>query len=405
MHPVFFLHPPKCGGSSVVSFFNLNKGGGSFVNFEGTEIGLDKNLTRLQETGVGGGHTRYGVHKILKTPLNYCTILRDPLARQISHYYYALNGKNGEVNQGASVSAAEGLVARGIISLDEWVAESLDGGNVFCSILSDQPFSGSRSLEIARMNLKRYVKTLGVCEDMSSFLLRLCGNTGLRLPFYIESNKTKSRPEKIFQLSETARQKFMHENRFDYELFKYANDLINNDTHEGNDLFRKAVETVREVQAAIDLLENPYIYASTMSDFDNNYLAKVRKLVATFDLTSVEEYLFFSENNSFIVDDMYAGYVESVKNGVVSGWATNLTQHEKDVLVEIRVSGEVVATGLCSYDRPDVASAGFPTSRAGFRIHLPDCAQEGFQVTIAESHELLNNHGFWSRTWHCSGMF
>jgi len=95
--PTFLIHPPRSGGSTVISFFDLNKGKDQFVVFECDREGWDKCRARLLETLIGDGHQPYGIHRSLKAPLSYYTILRDPLARQISHYRYALNGKNGEI--------------------------------------------------------------------------------------------------------------------------------------------------------------------------------------------------------------------------------------------------------------------------------------------------------------------
>ncbi|WP_429362253.1 hypothetical protein [Paraburkholderia sp. MM5496-R1] len=137
--PAFFIHPPKCGGSTVISFFDLNKGNDQFISFVWDQDGWGNCRAKLLETQVGGGHLPYGIHRMIKHPVNYCTILRDPLARQISHYWYAANGKNGEVTRGVSVSTPEALAQQGVLSLDEWVSESLGGKNLFVHMLSGEP--------------------------------------------------------------------------------------------------------------------------------------------------------------------------------------------------------------------------------------------------------------------------
>ncbi|WP_233800132.1 hypothetical protein [Paraburkholderia sp. HP33-1] len=107
--PTFFIHPPKCGGSTVISCFDLNKGNDQFISFVWDQDGWGHCRAKLLETQVGGGHLPYGIHRIIKHPVNYCTILRDPLSRQISHYLYAANGKNGQITRGVSVSTPEAM--------------------------------------------------------------------------------------------------------------------------------------------------------------------------------------------------------------------------------------------------------------------------------------------------------
>ncbi|MGF6570679.1 hypothetical protein ABH945_002790 [Paraburkholderia sp. GAS333] len=98
---------------------------------------------------------------------------------------------------------------------------------------------------------------------------------------------------------------------------------------------------------------------------------------------------------------MFDGFVDTVSNGVVSGWAINLSQPEQKVALEVRAGTQVVARGCSGEYRPDVAAAGYPSSHGGFSIRLPADITEGFSVTIANSPESLHNAGIWRQGWHC----
>ncbi|AXF07040.1 chondroitin 4-O-sulfotransferase [Paraburkholderia graminis] len=400
--PTFFIHPPKSGGSTVISFFDLNKGKDQFVVFEWDREGWDKCRARLLETLIGGGHQPYGIHRSLKTPLSYCTILRDPLARQISHYRYALNGKNGEIAHGASVSATEALVLRGTLSLDEWVSESLGGKNIFVQMLTGHSAPEELSLEIAKANLRHHFSAVGLCENMSEFLLRLCAKTGLKLPFYFQTNITSGSPKAIGQLSEKSRQKFIEDNQLDYRIFEHAKNEIESKTRKSGSVFSKALELVETIQAEIDRLENPHLHSSVVFGFDEAFLAKVHGVIGRFDLAPIEEYVRFAQSETQPLADMYDGFVDSVHDGVVSGWAVNLSRPEQKVLLEVRVGSDVIASGWTGEQRPDVASAGYPSAHAGFSIALPPDAPDGFHVAVADSAERLHNAGVWRRGWHCA---
>lgn len=400
--PIFFIHPPKSGGSTVISFFDLNKGKDQFVNFEWDRQGWESSHARLMATRIGGGHQPYGMHRNLKTPLTYCTILRDPLARQISHYWYASNGKNGDVVRGASGSATEALVRRGTLSLDEWVSESLAGKNLFTQMLSGHSVVDESSLEVARAHVRRHIAATGVCEDMSEFLLRLCGKTGLELPFFFETNKTSGAPRNRTELSETARQTFAEENRFDYALFRDVNQAIAQHAMEAGDVFSKALALVRTVQEAINQLENPYAHSSIVFGFDEAFLSNVVRVINRFDLTPIREYIAFAQSQPHITADMYDGFVDNIHDGIISGWAVNLSRPEERVPLEVCIGTDVVARGWSGEYRPDVASAGYPSAHAGFSIPLPTAASDGFHVTIANSPERLHNAGIWRQGWHCA---
>jgi hypothetical protein len=400
--PLFFIHPPKSGGTTVISFFDLNKGKDQFVNFEWDRDGWQSCRDKLLETSIGGGHQPFGIHRVLKSPVNYCTILRDPLARQISHYWYAANGKNGDVERGASVSTTEALVQRGALSLDDWVSESLGGKNLFVQMLSGHSVLNDTSFEVALAHLQHHIGAVGVCENMSEFLLRLCGMSELRLPFYFETNKTRGSSKERSHLSEQARQKFLEDNRLDYEIFQNARHMIDKHADESGRIFSNALELVKVIQAEINQLENPHLHSSMVFGFDEAFLSEVTNVIRRFDLAPINEYLEFAQNRQPVLADMFDGFVDAVHDGVVSGWAVNLSQPEQNVALEVRAGTRVIARGCSGEYRPDVADAGYPSSHAGFTIRLPADIAEGFSVTIANSPEGLHNAGIWRQGWHCA---
>ncbi|APA85664.1 sulfotransferase family 2 domain-containing protein [Paraburkholderia sprentiae WSM5005] len=399
--PSFFIHPPKCGGSTVISCFDLNKGNDRFINFFWDQDGWGNCRAKLLETQVGGGHQPYGIHRLIKHPVSYCTILRDPLVRQISHYYYAANGKNGEVTRGVSVSTSEALAQQGVLSLDEWVSESLGGRNLFVQMLSGEPAVNEASLAVAQIHLREQISTVGVCEDMSEFLLRLCGSTGMELPFYFEANRTNGAPKGNAHISEAARQKFIENNSFDYELFHDANRIVEAYAKETGRVFSDALGLVRVIQSEINQLDNPHVYSSTVFGFDGSFLSRVHEVIGRFDLAPIDAYLEFAQSRQRAPVDLFDGFVDTVTDAMVSGWAVNLSQPERPVPLEVRVGAKIVATGHSGEPRPDVASAGYPSSNSGFSIPLPNGIPEGFCVTIANSTERLHNAGAWRQGWHC----
>ncbi|MGF6539896.1 hypothetical protein OKW32_003182 [Paraburkholderia youngii] len=399
--PTFFIHPPKCGGSTVISCFDLNKGNDQFISFVWDQDGWGNCRAKLLETQVGGGHHPFGIHRAMKHPVNYCTILRDPLARHISHYRYAANGKNGQIMRGVSVSTPEAMALQGVLSLDEWVSESLGGRNLFVQMLSGEPAVNEASLAVAQIHLREHIGTVGVCEDMSEFLLRLCGSTGMKLPFCFEANRINGKPNGTALLSEAARQKFIDDNRLDYELFRDANRIVEAYAKESGSVFSNALELVRVIQAKINQLENPHIYSATVLGIDGSFLSRVHEVIRRFDMTPIDTYLEFAQSQRRPPADLFDGFVDTVGDGVVRGWAVNLSRPERQVPLEVRIGAQIVATGLSGEPRPDVASAGYPSSNSGFSIALPDGIPEGFCVTIADSTERLHNAGTWRQGWHC----
>lgn len=340
------------------------------------------------------------MHSELRLALDYCTIVRDPLARQISHYWYARNGKNGAVARGTSVSSLEGSVQRGEISLHEWVEKSLAGTNVFVQMLSGHQTVHKKSLDAALTNLERHITPAGTCEDMSAFLLRLCGKTGFEFPFYINTNNTEKPGKDAAPISEAAVEIFKRSNSLDYELFRHVKERVDKEIRNEGAVFHRALDVAQAVQSEINKLENPYSHRSILSGFDPDYLAHVRQIARSFDLGPIEEYIRFCQTQQMIEFDLYDGFVDSVDNRVVSGWVVNLSHPEKKVLVDICIGDRVVASGLSGGYRPDLLEVGYPTSDAGFSIQLPEAAVGRFRVAVAGSSEMLHGTGTWQHAWH-----
>ncbi|PRF68730.1 chondroitin 4-O-sulfotransferase [Burkholderia multivorans] len=402
--PIFFLHPPKCGGTSVISFFNLNRGHDQFAHFEWSYRGWSDERRRLVQSGCGGGHHPFGIHRALQLPLHYCTILRDPLERQVSYFFYALNGKNGEVDRGASVSPAEAFVRRGLLSLEEWVTGSLGGRNVFVNMIGGLAHNDGEALRMAKHNLQYTVGPIGTCADMSSFLLRLCSRTDLDLPFYVEANKTQGKRSQTHQLSDAAKAQFREDNKEDYALLDYAESLIAQ-AEARSDLFEPALQLTKKIQAEIKTLRNPFEHASMIFGFDPSYLNMVRELIASYDLTPIRQYLEAERRQDVPSADLYEGFVDHVDSRTVRGWAVNLARPEAAVNIEVWAGERIVARGSTGQPRPDVEAAGYAGAGAsGFAISLPADidTNDGLRIEIAQTSERLNGAGTWRNRWHCA---
>ncbi|MBR8057209.1 chondroitin 4-O-sulfotransferase [Burkholderia dolosa] len=402
--PIFFLHPPKCGGTSVISFFNLNRGHDRFTHFEWSYRGWSDERERLVQSGYGGGHHPFGIHRALRIPLHYCTILRDPLERQVSYFFYALNGKNGEVERGASISPAEAFVRRGLLSLDEWVMDSLGGRNVFVNMISGLPHNDGSALKIAKYNLQHTIGPVGTCADMSSFLLRLCSRTDLDLPFYVEANKTQGGRPETHNLSDAAKARFREDNKDDYALLAYAESLIAQ-AEASSGLFEPALQLTKKIQTEINALRNPFEHASMIFGFDQRYLDTVRELIASYDLAPINHYLEAERQQAARLADLYEGFVDHVDSRTVRGWAVNLAKPEASVDIEVWAGEKIVAHGSTGQPRPDVEAAGYAGANAsGFTISLPTGVDTscGLRIEIAHTSERLNGAGTWRNEWHCA---
>src|SRR5579875_1844656 len=65
------------------------------------------------------------------------------------------------------------------------------------------------------------------------------------------------------------------------------------------------------------------------------------------------------------------GYIDKIQQGVVVGWAVDLSQGNAPASLFIFIDDEPVANIHCSLRRMDLAAAGLPADNAGFAYDIP----------------------------------
>jgi hypothetical protein len=257
---VIFLHIPKTAGMSMHGLFVRNYRGQRIHNMEVKDItaeqwtaGLDRirHLPRgdLARTKVFKGHMIFGLHELLPGASEYITFLRDPVRRIVSHYKM-VHGL-GAFPPGHTLDPrAElwGLQSYPAFhrSLDNYQVRAISGLDF------DVPFGGIGEEHLARAkeNLDRHFAFVGLTEkfDLSLMLMRHVCGWGWR--HYIADNVAA---KDNVMISSYALGELQRLNRFDFELYRYAEERFDRLLHRygwplraqhqlfrvGNDLHRR----------------------------------------------------------------------------------------------------------------------------------------------------------------------
>lgn len=226
---VIFLHIHKTAGMSLRGLFAKNYRRVPHFNTELEEMSADgwkKCVDRinrmpsdeLERCRVFKGHMPFGLHELVPGPVEYITFLRDPVSRVVSHYQMQCRKK--VLSPDLVIDPAKSdwnLGAHPIFS------RSLDNGQtrMMAGASLTLPFGActEKHLHQARENMDRHFKFVGLTEqfDLSLILLnRLCG---WRWHFYVPDNRA---PENPAQLSPSVLQAIRDLNRYDYELYRHA---------------------------------------------------------------------------------------------------------------------------------------------------------------------------------------
>ncbi|HEU4771627.1 MAG TPA: sulfotransferase family 2 domain-containing protein [Candidatus Udaeobacter sp.] len=227
---VIFLHVPKAAGSTLNRLieweYRLDEMYSVDPVFYRRSWAHLQRLSkkRLRKTRIFKGHMLFGLHAILPQPATYITVLREPVDRVISSYYFMRTYKLQPLYWKFKVENW---------SLEDFVRRS-PRENVQCKILAGVEYAKPCSAEIyetAKENLVRYFSVVGLCERFEESLALMKLRFGWKLERYSSVNVSRSRPRKS-EVSRSILNLIEEKNSFDISLYNYAAEL-----------FQSAIET------------------------------------------------------------------------------------------------------------------------------------------------------------------
>jgi len=189
---------------------------------------------RLRRFRVFKGHMPFGLHEMLPQPATYITVMRGPVERVISAYYFMSNYK---LHPNYWKFRREGW------TLEDFVRRS-PRENVQTKMIAGADYDEPCTTEIlakAKDNL-RYFSVVGLTERFEESLALMKLRFGWKLESYSSFNVTRTRPKKR-DLPQSSLDLIAERNRFDMELYQCAaklfQDAINKNAAEVSDTVRK----------------------------------------------------------------------------------------------------------------------------------------------------------------------
>jgi hypothetical protein len=215
---IIFLHVPKTAGTTlnrlieweypIAQMYSVDP-----VLFEWSAKHLwNLPKQRLAKTRMFKGHMLFGLHEVLPQPSTYITVLRNPVERVLSAYYYMRTYK---------LHPFYWRLRKEKWSLEEYV-ERTRRDNVQCKIIAGAEYHGPCTKEImetAKQNLNRHFSVVGLSERFEESLALMKLRFGWQLRSYSTFNVTRSRPKKG-DLSQSTLDLILQRNSFDVELYQ-----------------------------------------------------------------------------------------------------------------------------------------------------------------------------------------
>ena len=226
---VIFLHIPKTAGTTLIEIIERHylpryryhlgalaqKAIAEFKTFSEERRG---------DTQLFYGHMAYGLHDYFPQGATYFTVLRHPVERVISFYYFVRRNDKHYLHDFSLEETTDlaTFAQSGHTNVTDNFQVRLVSG-----IWDDVPFGGltEEHLALAKQVLREKIEVFGLTERFDETLLFLKDAFGWPNIWYRSRNVTKNRPQQE-AISAEMLQSIAEQNHWDMELYAYAQTLF-----------------------------------------------------------------------------------------------------------------------------------------------------------------------------------
>jgi hypothetical protein len=260
---LIFLHIPKTGGStlrSIISKFYRK----TFLDmphkpFQPYNHPPQKLIELFQEKLAGfqpepqviGGHMFFGLHHYLPEGWRYITVLRHPVERVLSTFYYAVQLKqlaltdihdfvNGSLPNGRYIWTVSNMQTRYISAENGFPME----------VPPDE--SPLEMLAQAQKHLMDHFLVAGVTDQFDETVVLLKNACHWPRPGYYHVNRTQKKP-KTQDVPQEIIDTILRRNALDLALYEFARDRLNARIPVGSPEFDQELVKLRRKNVAVDL--------------------------------------------------------------------------------------------------------------------------------------------------------
>ena len=167
------------------------------------------------------GHDSYGAHEWVNKPSRYITMLRQPVKRVVSLYYFVHHNPNRDIPVEQQCPTLRSYLDAGLRAVNNGQTRAIAG-----KAASDFAFGECTPelLDIAKQNLSQFL-AVGTTERFDESLLVLKHVLGLNNVLYSRTNENVRKP-KMEDMNPDDIATIKTLNQLDEELYAYANQLL-----------------------------------------------------------------------------------------------------------------------------------------------------------------------------------
>jgi hypothetical protein len=239
---LIFLHIPKTAGTTLNRIIEWQYSPFEIFTMDPYRIrATPERLKRLPERRrrrlrMVRGHMLYGVHEYLPQGASYFTMLRDPVARAISTYYFILRRPLNPLHR---------KVKGERLGIEDCIRMFPQRHNLQCRLIAgikDVSSTGDqRLLDMAKENLLKSFSVVGICERFEESLMLMATTFDWEIPFYKNCKVSKTRP----QINSGTVEMIRDHNRLDVELYEFSKGLFEQSLQNKEAAVRQGVAALR----------------------------------------------------------------------------------------------------------------------------------------------------------------
>jgi len=250
---VVFVHIPKTAGTTLHRIMERQYYSDNILSIH-TPVENAAQVSRLQKLPTTKkqqielikGHTFFGWHQLMSQPCLYFTLLRNPVERFISNYFFLLKNKDHPFNQK--------LVEQKIPLEDfvNWTGEDNYQTRYLAKNIGEEDLDiknrdcTRQTLELAKKNLNENFAVVGTVEEFDKTLLILKNTFGWDNVYYKVSNKNKQRPASSLIPQQTL-DLIKEKNKLDLELYQHASESLEELVKKQGNSFEKELNNFEKI--------------------------------------------------------------------------------------------------------------------------------------------------------------
>ncbi len=381
-----FVHVPKAAGSTLRTILSRQYGVEHILYFEPDsptwQAEHDETPESFLKHQIAGGsirlitgHHAFGQHELISRPLRCFTILRDPIARAFSDYYYAFNYEHHRLKD---------EIRSGRLTPEEFITNpdySAPGAQTQM-IAGSWGFLGDPE-RAAIDNAAYCFSAIGLTERFEESALYIAKVLGWKPPIFVKRNVTRlasHESEARAEREETARKDFAALFASDYRLYNFVDQMLTQRITAEGEAFQRAFDAYRGIQDEVEKLACDEVFETYEFHREDELPPYASRFVESEAYRIIDDYLAAPVEN-IPRPRNYCGSVDVCEGNLVAGWALDLWNNAP-IPVTIFRKGQKIHKTKCALIRSDVAQAIGSRPEVGFHVELDETVADPKEYSI-----------------------